>query len=105
VLSSAAARADATARILAEALSLSVEHEEALGLDAAFDDLLGLVEGLASGEGAVLIVGHNPLFSRLVDHLAGGDGLGTGELSAIDLEPTMEGREVARYRGDEQGAR
>jgi phosphohistidine phosphatase len=103
ILSSAAARADATARIIAKALGLKVTHEDGLGLDATMKEALALVEGLAERPQPALLVGHNPLLSRLVDHLGGGDeDLRTGEMAALELvEHTLEGREVARLRCDD----
>jgi phosphohistidine phosphatase len=102
ILSSAAARTDATARIIAKALGLEVKHENALGLDATMKEALALVAGLMDRPSPALLVGHNPLLSRLVDHLGGGDGLRTGELSLLELvEHTLEGREVARFRCDD----
>src|ERR1051325_10295816 len=64
VLSSPAARADSTARIIAAGLKLKVQHEEALALDAAFNDLLTLAEKLTGAGAPALLVGHNPLLSR-----------------------------------------
>lgn len=98
ILSSRAARADSTAGLVAEALGLKVRHDHCLSLDASFRDHLDLVERLLDGGEPAMIVGHNPLLSRLVDHLAGGDELRTGELSAIEIGALDDGREVGRCR-------
>src|SRR6185369_13403222 len=82
ILSSRAARADSTARIIATALGLEVVHDDCLSLDAGFRDHLDLLERLIEGARPAMIVGHNPLLTRLVDHLACADELRTGELSA-----------------------
>jgi phosphohistidine phosphatase len=101
ILSSPAVRADQTAQILAQALNVKVRAEDALSLDATLKDVLDLVEGLADNAEPVLIVGHNPLLSRLIDHLTGADDLRTGELSVLDLDTLSDVNETARYRCDQ----
>ena len=79
VLSSPKVRAEETARIAAESLGLEVELTEALrGGD--FDP-----EELAAGRGDVLLVGHEPDFSRAIELATGGSvELKKGGLAAID---------------------
>jgi phosphohistidine phosphatase len=101
ILSSPAVRADATAAIIALALNLKVRHEEALALDTTFKGALSLVEGLLDRPAPALLVGHNPTLSRLIDHLAAGDELRTGELSVLDLTSLADARELTRFRLDD----
>lgn len=101
VLSSRAARAEGTARVIGGALDLRVRHEDALSLHASFGDHLDLVERLLRAGEPALLVGHNPLLSRLIDHLAGAEELRTGELSVLELEAMDDAREVGRCRVDE----
>jgi phosphohistidine phosphatase len=101
VLASPAVRADATARIIAQVLRLDVKHDDSLALDSTLKDHVRLVERLLDEERVALLVGHNPLLSRLVDHLAGGDELRTGEMSVLELETMGDAREVGRVRIDD----
>jgi phosphohistidine phosphatase len=82
VLSSPLPRAIQTARIVADRLGLNesdVEETDALGPDRTAEEMRDWL--LERSEDSILIVGHNPGFSRLVDRLTGGDeGAGWCEL-------------------------
>jgi phosphohistidine phosphatase len=103
VISSNAARAQATAQIVADSLGIPVQHARALFPDQHLKQALRLVTELMRqpDQSPVLLVGHNPQLEDLLRALAGPaapDRLRTGELTALDLE--MKGNHpTARFIG------
>jgi phosphohistidine phosphatase len=78
-LASPKVRALETARIACEALGIEAEVTEALG-GGSFDAL-----DLAAGRGEVLLVGHEPDFSREVGRLTGANvAMKKGGVSVVD---------------------
>lgn len=74
IISSPAERALATARLVAEELTLA---DHALSLEpvlyeASTDDYLEIVRQLSDGVRIVLVVGHNPVITEFVNTLAPG---------------------------------
>ena len=100
ILSSPATRADQTARAIAQALSLSVEHEPRLGLSSSLDLVAQLVAELLTAETpAAAMIGHNPDLSNLA-HQYGGSHLAPGEVVVCELDrvdAAVRGRAVGRF--------
>lgn len=93
IFASPAVRARTTAEIVAKAMGLKVNFEDALALGADTKDALGLVRRLAQSERTALIVGHNPQLEELAAGLGQSDDrLRTGELIAFDI--TLNGTRV-----------
>jgi phosphohistidine phosphatase len=97
VISSPKVRAEATARIAAAHLGTDVELDDALrGGD--FD-----LAALAAGRGEVMLVGHEPDFSRAIQLVTGARvNLKKGGLAAIEdgaLLALMRPRELRRIAG------
>lgn len=89
VACSGAARARATADVLAGALGVGEPSVETELYRADADDLLTWVRRLPDVAVAVAVVGHNPAVSDLVDLLVGPDaaapGMGTGSAAVVQL--------------------
>ncbi len=85
VLSSGADRARLTAEIIAGAVGVEPKIEEALGLSGSVRAVAELLSALADEHESVMIVGHNPTLSDLVEHLTGRESpcLRTGELALL----------------------
>lgn len=109
VLSSSAARARATAEIVAESLGLPVEFDPALFPDQSVRRALRLVTDLLRrpDRDTVVLVGHNPQFEDLLELLAGEaapERLRTGELAALNVElrdGRPQGQFIASIRADD----
>jgi len=93
IIASHATRAQSTAELVAKALGIKrkeIKIENALYL-ASPDDILGVVRGLDDSLSCVLVVGHNPglteLVNRLLPELAL-DNLPTSGAVAIELSTT-----------------
>lgn len=90
-------RALGTARLACEALGVEVEVEEALR-GGAFDAL-----DLAAGRGDVLLVGHEPDFSREIGRLTGANvAMKKGGIAVVDgsvLVALLRPKELARIAG------
>ena len=71
------------------------------GVGANRTSMVGRALFLHAAGYTILLVGHNPQLSNLIEHLAGAQGLSTGELSALDLDPDQRAREVGRFRQEE----
>lgn len=91
IVSSPAARARETSEIICTAMQhalSSVQWEHRI-YDASLDTLLELLAGFVCVADPVLIVGHNPGLSYLLDYLCDDSGpgaaLGTGSLARIGL--------------------
>lgn len=97
-LTSPRVRAADTARLACEALEVEVTSEPALS-GGDFD-----AERLAAGQGEVLLVGHEPDFSRAVHDLTGARvQLKKGGLAGVDgreLKVLMRPRELRAIAGD-----
>ena len=96
-LASPKARAHATAELACEPLGVTVETDAALrGGD--FDP-----SELAAGRGDVLLVGHEPDFSRAIQHLTGARvALKKGGLAAVDdgeLQTLLRPRQIRAIAG------
>lgn len=92
ILTSPAERAARTAEIVASALDLTPREDPHLSPDAPFAQVAGIIRNLAAERSPSMIVGHNPVLEELVMDLTAGqaqapDGLRTGELVVIDLNP------------------
>ncbi|MGH2938027.1 MAG: SixA phosphatase family protein [Solirubrobacterales bacterium] len=96
-LASPKVRALETARLACEALGVEVEVTEALR-GGAFDAL-----DLAAGRGDVLLVGHEPDFSREVGRLTGGKvAMKKGGIAVVDgsvLVALLRPKELKRIAG------
>ncbi len=112
VIASRAERARHTGSILAEAVGVPLEHDDALLVDEPLAPVLerlpGWAESLPTGAGALILVGHNPQLERLAAVLVGGPTaparpLRTGEAVALDIdaESPIGGVEVERLRLEE----
>ena len=91
IVSSDAARALSTARMVAAATGYRAKLREDHGIyEAAVDDLLAVVRGLPSSAESVVLVGHNPglegLVQTLVNGVDGYIGLGTANFATIELD-------------------
>jgi phosphohistidine phosphatase len=89
VVCSGAARARATAGVLAAALGTGPPAVEGALYRADADDLLAWARQLPDDAATVAVVGHNPAVSDLVDLLAGPDaaapGMGTATVAVVHL--------------------
>ena len=92
VVSSPAARALATARIVAEAVGFPLEafdvDERIYGATPA--ELLKVIRGLDDGRNHVILVGHNPGFTELVNALSGPRIDNVPTCGAVELRITAE---------------
>lgn len=85
VFSSPRLRALATAQLACSELGVEVVVHESLGVAFGLEDALELVDA-SSSDGALLLVGHEPDFSRLVNELTGARvAVKKGGLAAIRL--------------------
>jgi phosphohistidine phosphatase len=102
LLSSTAARAAATAAFHATALgipSTAILHRREL-YHASVQDIMHVLHGLSDDRQRVMLFGHNPGLSQLLEHLAD-DGLGellAGSIVRVDLH-VDEWTAVARGTG------
>lgn len=60
-----------TAEIIADAVGVEPKIEEALGLTGSVRAVAELLGALADEHDSIMIVGHNPTLSDLVEHLTG----------------------------------
>src|SRR6266571_2801133 len=106
VLSSPAARAAATANVIAQALKLPVTINDVLGPDSPKEDVRTLVQGLINGTAPVLIVSHKPQLESLIFEMIGKDeDLRHGELICLKAESQagrLNVRELGRVCRDEE---
>lgn len=73
IVSSPANRAHTTARTIAEAIGYPLEHidvQDAMYM-AAVDDVLEIARSTSDEITRLMLVGHNPTFTELVNHLSG----------------------------------
>ena len=101
VITSAFARALATAEAIAAACGCPLERETVLETGYPVASVIELVEARESF-GSVAIVGHNPQLSEVVEILGEvrDEWLRTGECAVIELLPG-EGRLVGKWRLEE----
>lgn len=71
VLTSPRVRATETARLVARSIGTSWVADDRLGSDFGDEALRPLIAGLAAGASSVMLVGHDPDFSRAVSWLVG----------------------------------
>ncbi|HYM82532.1 MAG TPA: histidine phosphatase family protein [Candidatus Dormibacteraeota bacterium] len=90
IVTSPKVRAEQTARIVAEALGLTVSVDERLASGFAIDELEALLEG-AGRPAAPVLVGHDPDFSELLGDLIGSPiQLRKGALARVDVAPPFD---------------
>ena len=106
VLSSPAARAAATARVIAQALELPVTIQDVLGPDSPRKDVRTFVHKLINGTAPVLIVSHKPQLENLISEMIGkNEDLRHGELICLEAQSQadrLNGRELSRVCPDEE---
>jgi phosphohistidine phosphatase len=86
VLSSPLVRATETARLVARAIGTSWVADDRLGSGFGDDALRPLVAGLAPADSSVILVGHDPDFSRTVSWLVGASiEMRKGALARVSL--------------------
>jgi phosphohistidine phosphatase len=92
VIASPLKRATQTAQFVATELGFEgrVEIEEALGMEATYQDFHAMLEKYQDREG-VLAVGHNPNLFRFLGHMITGNGgaairMRKGSVARVDLE-------------------
>src|SRR5207248_6592537 len=99
VLSSPAARARATAKVIAQALELPVTIQDVLGPDSPRKDVRTFVHELINGTG-VLIVSHKPQLENLISEMIGkNEDLRYAELICLEAQSQadrLNGRELSR---------
>jgi len=104
VLSSPAARARATAKVIAQALELPVTIQDVLGPDSPRKDVRTFVHELINGTG-VLIVSHKPQLENLISEMIGkNEDLRYAELICLEAQSQadrLNGRELSRVCPDE----
>ena len=106
VLSSPAARAAATAKVIAQVLELPVTLTDVFGPDSSKETVRTLVQELVKGTASVLIVSHKPQLESLIFEMIGKDeDLGHGELICVKAKSQagrVTGRELSRVCPDEE---
>ncbi len=105
VLSSPAARARATAKVIAQALELPVTIQDVLGPDSPRKDVRTFVHELINGTAPVLIVSHKPQLENLISEMIGkNEDLRYAELICLEAQSQadrLNGRELSRVCPDE----